>query len=93
MMNTLQKTQLDQEVQKSGMKLDHLRKENAELRAKVEACEEENTNLEKGMREIQSAIQEQGEININASFGFVSLSGTLLIQLSTPFWAVFAKAT
>ena len=59
MLICFQKTQLDQEVQKSGIKLDHLRKENSELKAKITDCEEENTNLQKGMREIQNAINEQ----------------------------------
>ena len=46
-------------MQKSGIKLDQLRKENSELKAKITDCEEENTNLQKGMREIQNAINEQ----------------------------------
>ena len=46
-------------MQKSGVKLDQLRKENSELKAKITDCEEENTNLQKAMREIHSAIKEQ----------------------------------
>ncbi len=48
-------------MQISGRKLDKLRQENAEMKAKVAECEEENTNLQKAMREIHSAIKEQGE--------------------------------
>ena len=47
-------------MQQTGLKVDQLRKQNAELKAKVAEVEEENDKLQKGLREVSAAIKEEG---------------------------------
>ncbi len=49
------------------MKMEALRQDHATAKAKVKAMEEENTNLEKGMKEIQQELikfSEKGMYNV-----------------------------